>query len=88
VVWIDPAWDTLDGVSDGYVTYNGYTDRWQRMRPAGACTGISLDCIPIMMQNVPIGFAEALHHAGRLGSDVTDYDVCARAGFWCISFPN
>jgi hypothetical protein len=87
-IWIDPAWDTLDGARDSYVTYNGYTDRWQRMQPAGACNGISVDCIPIMMQNVPIGFADAFHHAGRLASDATDYDVCARAGFWCISFPN
>ena len=87
-VWIDPAWDTLDGKKDGYVTYTGWTDRWQRMRPAGACSSIGLDCIPIMMQNVPIGFAATSHNPGPLTSDATDYDVCAKAGFWCISFPN
>jgi hypothetical protein len=87
-IWIDPACDSLDGAKDGYVTYSGYTDRWHRMRPAGACSSIGLDCILIVMQNVPISYAASSHNPGKLESDVTDYDVCAKAGFWCISFPN
>lgn len=87
-IWIKPSWDSLDGVKDGYVTYSGYTDRWQRMRPEGACSQIGVDCIPIMMENVPVGYAASRYNVGLLGKDVTDYDVCAKAGFWCISFPN
>jgi hypothetical protein len=50
---VPEAWDTLDGEADGRVTYAGYTDRYGRI--VQGCSEIGLDCVPLLLNNVPVG---------------------------------
>jgi len=50
---VPSEWDSLDGVVDGLVTWQGYTDRWGN-RVEG-CSGSSLDCVPVYLRGVPVG---------------------------------
>lgn len=50
---VPEAWDSLDGAVDGLVTWQGYTDRWGNV--VEGCEQAGLDCVPIYLQNVPVG---------------------------------
>lgn len=59
---IPQSWDSLDGSNDGHVTYNGYTDRWGRLNQN--CSSPGLDCVPLYMDNVPVGRYGMQHSPG------------------------
>lgn len=50
---IPDEYDLLDGVDDDRVNYEGYTDRWGNI--VQGCTEIALDCVPVVMDNLPVG---------------------------------
>jgi hypothetical protein len=50
---IPAAWDSLDGVVDGRVTYTGYTTRFGALAPA--CTAPGPGCHPIQMVRAYVG---------------------------------
>ena len=50
---IPAEYDLLDGVNDDRVNYEGYTDRWGNI--VQGCSGIALDCVPVLMDNLPVG---------------------------------
>jgi len=50
---IPSAWDTLDGVADGHVTYSGYTTDFGDIAPA--CTAPGAGCHPLKLISVPVG---------------------------------
>lgn len=59
-VYIDPNWDQASFDTDsrpGFVTMTRFTDRYQRLRPIGACSVIGVDCVPLVLTNVPVGYA-------------------------------
>jgi hypothetical protein len=66
----------LDGLNNDRVTYTGYTDRWGNI--VQGCTAIALDCVPVVMENLPVG----LYHVNVAAYGLTgvheglpDYDV-------------
>jgi hypothetical protein len=88
-VWIDPAWDQASFDQDsrpGFVTMSSFTDRYQRLRPAGACTSIGVDCVPLVLTNAPVGYASIkLKIQEPVPGIDREYD-CPGGG--CISHPN
>lgn len=59
-VYVPIEWDQSSFDTDtriGFVTLNRFTDRYQRLRPIGACTAIGVDCVPLVLTNAPIGYA-------------------------------
>jgi len=42
---------------NGFVTLTGYTDRWGNPRLDGSCTTVSVDCVPLVLEHVPVGYA-------------------------------
>jgi hypothetical protein len=73
---IDESLDMLDGLNNDRVTYTGYTDRWGNI--VQGCTAIALDCVPVVMENLPVG----LYHVNVAAYGLTgvheglpDYDV-------------
>lgn len=87
--WIDPAWDGAAFDTDsraGYVSMSRWTDRYQRLRPIGACSVISVDCVPLILTGVPVNYASVKLRisAPEKGID-REYD-CPQGG--CIYFPN
>jgi hypothetical protein len=88
-IFVDPAWDQASFDTDprvGFVTFSRYTDRYQRLLPVGACSVIGVDCVPLVLKNVPVGYA-AIKLAIWKPVPIIDreYD-CPQGG--CISFPN
>ena len=47
------GWADEDG--DGVANWSGYTDRYGVKRAEGECTEIGLDCVPLVVSNVPVG---------------------------------
>lgn len=75
---IPAAWDTLDGASDGHVTYSGHVDRWGNLI---TCDMPGPDCIPISLTNVPTGrYGMQDSGAGRTSpfskEALPDRDIC------------
>jgi hypothetical protein len=58
---------TIDPDGDGFATYDGYADRYGT--PVTGCTSPSLDCVPLVFENVPLG------HMYQGVFDYLDYDV-------------
>ena len=50
---VPTEWDLLDGVADGLVTWQGFTDRWGNV--VEGCIEIGLDCVPLYLSGVPVG---------------------------------
>jgi hypothetical protein len=88
-VYVPVEWDQSSFDTDqrmGFVTLTRYTDRYQRLRPEGECTSISVDCVPLVLTNVPIGYASIkLKIQEPVPGIDREYD-CPQGG--CISFPN
>lgn len=88
-VWVDPAWDQASFDKDnrpGFVTLSLFTDRYQRLRPSGACTAIGVDCVPLVLTNAPVGYASIkLKIQEPVPGIDREYD-CPGGG--CISYPN
>ena len=70
----------------GFVTPNGWTDRWGNPRFDGVCTAVSVDCVPLVLQHVPVGYA-ASKYFGCLCSHEIEYDISPREEHW-IEFPD
>jgi hypothetical protein len=71
---------------NGFVTLNGWSDRWGNPRFDGSCSSISMDCVPLVLQHVPVGYA-ASKHFGCLCSREREYDISPAGEHW-IEFPN
>lgn len=88
-LYIRPDWDQQSYDTDrriGFVSFSRWTDRYQRLRPLGACSAVSVDCVPMVLEGAPVGFAaiKLEIQAVQPGID-REYD-CPQGG--CISFPN
>ena len=44
-----------DADNDGIANWSGYTDRYGQRQPDGTCTAAGLDCVPLVIYNVPVG---------------------------------
>lgn len=53
-----PAWDSMDGVIDGFVTWQGYTDRFGNPRTDNVCITASPDCVPFALIHAPVGVGQ------------------------------
>lgn len=51
-----PEWDSKDGVTDGFVTWSGFTDRFGN--PREGCTTAGSDCVPFEMTHAPVGVGQ------------------------------
>lgn len=60
--------DSLDGNADGRINYVGYTDRWGQV--VSGCTQTAMDCIPVVMQNLPVGA-----YLLRRNAPMQEYDI-------------
>ncbi len=71
----------------GYVSYTGYTDRTGKI--VTNCTGIALDCIPVSMEKMPVGYGSwnspALNFKWQ--ERFKDYDVSPDPVWW-VQYPN
>lgn len=70
--------DGLDGVEDGRVNYEGWTDRWGKIVVSG-CTQAALDCVPVVMKNLPVGrYHMNIAQFGfrSVSENLPDYSVC------------
>ncbi len=74
----DPALD-LDG--DGTVDIDGYTDRYGNL--IGGCSVPSVDCVPLLVEGLPVGVYRMTEAAGL----VIDGDTSPPGEFW-IRHPN
>ncbi|MGA9531388.1 MAG: hypothetical protein WBR18_01615 [Anaerolineales bacterium] len=59
--------ELLDPEGDEIVDFHGFTDRWGE--PVSGCSEISLDCVPLMIDGVPIRY----QYQGRFG--YREYDI-------------
>jgi hypothetical protein len=71
---------------NGFVTVNGWSDKWGN--PTSGCTKISTDCVPFILENMPVGVAATKSNRACL-CDVWEYDVYfnGKPSGW-IKFPN
>jgi hypothetical protein len=78
---IPAAWDSN---SDGLANFQGYTNRHGHL--ASGCTAPGLDCVPLSVENVPVGYA---HFAdpGNGSDGIVEYDTSPPGQRW-IRFPN
>lgn len=80
-----------DGLQNGFVTFNLYTNRYGDV--TGGCTEVGLDCIPAVAENFPVGgcnnpsgFCRAAYR-GSATQDAFDGDTSPEGEFW-IEYPN
>ena len=78
----------LDTDGDGFVTYQGFTDRRGNIL-SGDCGAWSMDCVPLIIENAPVGAATFRVAVGGLIQDefFFDFDL-SPAGVWWIKYPN
>jgi hypothetical protein len=77
-------WDELDGIKDGKLTYTGYTDRYGQLAPN--CTAPALDCVPLILKNVPVN-VHVHYRADTHDYPEVDYDISPEGAYW-IEYPN
>ena len=79
--FIPQAWDT-DG--DGLANFEGFTNRYGQV--VTGCTASGLDCVPLSVVNVPVGYA---HYTdpGNGRNAAVEYDTSPPGVRW-IEFPN
>jgi hypothetical protein len=77
----------FDPDNGGFSTYSGYTDRFGRI--VESCESVSLDCIPVELENVPQGQAQHRDdkHLDLSTAGMTDFDISPEGEYW-IKFPN
>jgi len=75
----------LDTDGDGFITYEGYTNRSGEI--VEGCTEIGLDCVPLQIIDMPV--ADYQYRDGRhgLADGRADYDTSPGGEFW-IAYPN
>ena len=78
--------DDLDGVHDGYVTYDGYTDRYANIVQGCSAATVGPDCVPVHFDHVKIGAYQ--FRADVNGVQPREYDVTGLTGQSLITFPN
>jgi hypothetical protein len=77
-----------DHDGNGLADYVGYTDRYGKF--SEDCTEISLDCIPVIIENAPVG--DYIEHRddrdlGLSAAGLQDFDT-SLPGVWWITYPN
>ncbi|NJC95631.1 MAG: S-layer homology domain-containing protein [Anaerolineae bacterium] len=72
---------------NGFVTLTSYTDRWGNPRFDNVCASVSVDCVPLVINHVPTGYAATSHDG--CGCIVFEYDIYfdGKSSDW-IKFPN
>ncbi|MCA9975891.1 MAG: hypothetical protein KC413_09090 [Anaerolineales bacterium] len=67
--------------------FNGYVDRYGKR--ANGCTEPGLDCIPLIIENAPLGLVQHRDdtHLGLPSAGAQDFDI-SPPGEWWIEFPN
>lgn len=83
-VFVPDEWDALDGVLDGRVTFQGFTDRWGNL--VGPCAPEGMDCVPLWLDRVRTGM-EYQFRADAAGIGPREYDVRVN-GQSLIEYPN
>lgn len=78
---IPDEYDLWDGVEDGRVNYEGWTDRWGNI--VTGCIEAALDCVPVKMVNLPVGFYHA--NVAQYGLDqvhqaLPEFSLCTLDG--------
>lgn len=82
-IYLPASLDALDGNRDGYITYDGFTDRFGTV--VDACSPLSADCVPLSLDNMKPGyytFAASDH-----GLYPAENDVSPEGESW-ILYPN
>lgn len=71
----------VDPDGDGYADYNGYMDRYGVL--VEGCTEIGLDCVPLILEHVPLGYRY------QYRGDAREYDIYfdGEPSGW-IDYPN
>jgi hypothetical protein len=82
-VYISPELDRLDGVADGYATYQGWTDRAGTI--VTSCTAATMDCVPLRLDHMKVGHYQFRNDEHGIGS--RDYDVEVN-GASLITYPD
>jgi hypothetical protein len=72
---------------NGFVTLNGWTDRWGNPRSDGQCTAVGVDCVPLVLSHAPVGVAASKSDTACLCTHEIEYDVSPPGVHW-IEFPN
>ncbi len=78
-------------VKDGTVSYKGYTDRYGKIKTG--CTTTELDCIPFILENVPVRSDKDVttfqyrDDAVRGTGEFRNFDTAPRDQYW-IKYPN
>jgi len=82
----------LDEDGDGYINFNGYTDRYGHINDD--CTSVGLDCVPLIIENLPLDsnekyFTRFEHVDAKngLSGGLKDYDTSPSGEYW-ITYPN
>lgn len=78
----------MDPDADGFVDYQGFTDRYGNL--VSNCSGVGLDCIPLLIQHLPLANAETtefLYEDDLQGIWMREYDMSPN-GEWWIEYPN
>ena len=73
---------------NGFVTLTGYTDRWGNPQTDGSCASASADCVPLVLEHFPVGYA-ASHSDDGCECAVYEHDIYfdGKPSDW-IQFPN
>ena len=77
----------FDSDGDGLADFVGYTDRYGLLNEN--CNEIGLDCIPLIIENAPVGRPQHRDdtHLGLTTAGAQDFDT-SPPGEWWITFPN
>lgn len=76
--------DSRDGKRDGLVTFRGFADRYGKLRPRGACRRAGLDCVPLRLEQMPVGYYQ--YRDDVQGIAAPDHDT-SPAGRWWLRYP-
>lgn len=80
LMWRDEYIALFD--TGGRANYNGFSDRWGN--PVEGCTEAGLDCVPLVLENMPLGKAQlGLSSVG----EAIEFDLSPDGEFW-IEYPN
>ena len=76
------------GNNGGFVTFNGYSDKWGNPRFDNTCKSVSANCVPFVLDHAPVGVA-ASRSDNLCECDVWEYDSYfnGKPSGW-IQFPN
>lgn len=83
-ITVPSSFDDNDGIVDGTVSFNGYTDRNGNILNA-SCSPVGIDCIPIVLENMKIGNYQ--FRADFNSISTREYDIVIN-GQSSIQYPN